>query len=171
MAPPSALRQHRQHRQHRSTTVRGIVAPGGATTADATDNADDADGDYCLPFSRYPPFCPFSRSVPTALERLCPKALILMIRAPDRPSRPNAISMSSMRRKVWARRSRPASARGFFAHGGLIEVSSRALSAHRRNRSDALPLQLVRSPMIVRTQVAKGSASIMLSMPARRLAA
>jgi hypothetical protein len=36
-----------------------------------------------------------------ALERLGPKALILIIRAPDRPSRANAISMmSNMRRNV-----------------------------------------------------------------------
>ncbi|MGA6965893.1 MAG: hypothetical protein WBZ51_20055, partial [Xanthobacteraceae bacterium] len=71
-----------------------------------------------------------TQSIPTALEGLGPEALILIIRAPDRPSRPNAISMSNMRRKVWARRSRPASARGFFTPGGLMEMSSRALSAH-----------------------------------------
>jgi hypothetical protein len=79
--------------------------------------------------------------------------------------------MSSMRRNVLARRSRPASARGFFAHGGLMEAFSRALSAHKRKRSDALPVQLPLSPIMVRTHVANGSASIMLSMAARRLAA
>jgi hypothetical protein len=56
---------------------------------------------------------------------LCPKALILIIPAPDRPSRPNTMSMSSMRRKVCARRSRPGSTRGVFL-------------PLRRNRSDAL---------------------------------
>ena len=52
-----------------------------------------------LPHSRdTPSFCSSSQSIPTALERLGPEALILIIRAPDRPSRPNAISMSNMRR-------------------------------------------------------------------------
>jgi hypothetical protein len=45
-----------------------------------------------------PSFCSSSQSILTALERLGPEALILIIRAPDRPSRPNAISMSNMRR-------------------------------------------------------------------------
>jgi hypothetical protein len=38
-------------------------------------------------------------------------ALSLIVRAPDRPSRPNSISISSIRRNVCARRSRPARAR------------------------------------------------------------
>src|ERR1700730_5307925 len=109
--------------------------------------------------------------MPAAAGWLGLKALILIMRAPDRPSRPNAISIFNMRRNVWVRRGRGASAGGFVAHGGLIEVSPRALSAHRRNRSAALPVQLVRSPMILRTQVATGSASMMLSMAALRLAA
>jgi hypothetical protein len=96
---------------------------------------DDAEGDHPPPFTRYPSFCPSSQSIPTALERLGPKALILIIRAPDRPSRPKASSRSSMRRNVCARRSRPARAHGFFAPGGLMDVSCRALSAHRCNRS------------------------------------
>jgi hypothetical protein len=37
---------------------------------------------------------------------------------PDRPCRENATSMSNMRRNVWARHNRPATARGFFAHDG-----------------------------------------------------
>src|SRR3984893_13902921 len=69
------------------------------------------------------PFPPFW----AALEYPGPNVLILIIRAPDRPSRPNAISMSNMRRKVCARRSRPATGRGFFAHGGLIKALSRVL--------------------------------------------
>jgi hypothetical protein len=40
------------------------------------------------------------------------EALIRMTRVPARPSRPKAISMPSVRSDVWARRSRPASARG-----------------------------------------------------------
>jgi len=96
---------------------------------------DNVDGDHPPPFTRYPSFCPSSQSIPTALERLGPEALILIIRAPDRPSRPKASSRSSMRRNVCARRSRPARAHGFFAPGGLMDVSCRALSAHRCNRS------------------------------------
>ena len=42
--------------------------------------------------------------------------LTLIILVPVRPSRENAISMPRIRRNVCARRSRPASARGFFAH-------------------------------------------------------
>ena len=42
--------------------------------------------------------------------------LTLIILVPVRPSRENAISMPRVRRNVCARRSRPASARGFFAH-------------------------------------------------------
>ena len=48
--------------------------------------------------------------------------------------------MPSVPRNVCARRSRPASARGFFAHAAALEMSSRALSAHKRKRSEALPL-------------------------------
>ena len=42
--------------------------------------------------------------------------LTLIILVSVRPSRENAISMPRVRRNVCARRSRPASARGFFAH-------------------------------------------------------
>jgi len=97
--------------------------------------------------------------------------LTLIILIPVRPSRENVISIPTVRRKVCALRSRPASARGFLAHamppGGL----SRALSAHNRKRSEALPVQVVRSAMIERRHVAMGSASMMLSMAALRFAA
>ena len=85
-----------------------------------------------------------------------------------RPSRENVISTPTPLRNVCARRNRPARARGFFAHGGFIEVSSRALSAHKRNRSDAVLVQVSLSPIIVRTHVANGSASIMLSIAGGR---
>jgi hypothetical protein len=65
--------------------------------------------------------------------------LIQIILVPVRPSRENAISIPSVRRNVCARRSRPASARGFLAHAEPREMSSRAPSAHKRKRSDALP--------------------------------
>ena len=42
------------------------------------------------------------------------------------------------------RRRRPASARGLFVPGVPLENSSRAVSAHKRNRSDALPVHIVR---------------------------
>ena len=97
--------------------------------------------------------------------------LTLIILVPVRPSRENVISMPSVRRNVCARRSRPASARGFFAHAVALEMSARACPAHKRKRSDALPVQMVRSIMSDRTQVATGSASMMLSMAALRFAA
>jgi hypothetical protein len=45
-------------------------------------------------------------------------ALMPMIRAPLRPSRPSAISMPNALSDVWARRNRPASARGDFGQPG-----------------------------------------------------
>jgi hypothetical protein len=50
--------------------------------------------------------------------------------------------MPSVRRNVCARRSRPANARGFLAHAVALEMSSRALFAHKRKKSDALPLHV-----------------------------
>jgi hypothetical protein len=105
----------------------------------------------------------------TALTASLAFVVTLIILVPVWPSRENVISMPTLRRNVCARRCRPASARGFFTHAGPPEMSSRALSAHNRNRSDALPVQVVRSIMIARTQVAIGSASMMLSMAALRL--
>jgi hypothetical protein len=81
------------------------------------------------------------------------------------------ISMPSVRRNVCARRSRPASARGFFAHGVSLGMSARTCSAHNRRRSDALPVHMVRSIMSARRQVDIGSASMMLSMATLRFAA
>jgi hypothetical protein len=106
----------------------------------------------------------------TVLTLFSAFVLTLIILVPVRPSRENVISMPSVRRNVCARRSRAASARGFFAHVVLLEISARARSAHKRKRSDALPAQMV-STIIARTQVAMGSASILLSMAALRFAA
>jgi hypothetical protein len=75
--------------------------------------------------------------------------------------------MSIMRRNVCARRSRPASARGFLAHDGLMEASAWDHWAHSRNRSEALPLQLLRSSMMLRTQVATGSGAGPVSLEGR----
>jgi len=93
----------------------------------------------------------------TVLTVFSALVLTLMILVPSRPSRENVISIPSVRRNVCALRSRPASARGFLAtHAPPLAMSSRALSAHKRKRSDALPLQLVLSDIIVRTHVAMG---------------
>ena len=55
------------------------------------------------------------QTVQTVLrDRSSPMAVILIVRVPNRPSRPKTISIPSVRRKVCARRSRPASARGLF---------------------------------------------------------
>src|SRR6516165_4433456 len=43
-------------------------------------------------------------------NRFSPVAVILIVRIPNRPSRPKTISIPSVRRNVCARRSRPASA-------------------------------------------------------------
>ena len=107
----------------------------------------------------------------TVLTEFSALVLTLIILVPVRPSRENVISMPSVQRNVCTRRSRPASARGFFAHDVPPEMSARARSAHKRKRSEALPVHTARSIMIARTQVATGSASMMLSMAALRFAA
>ncbi len=107
----------------------------------------------------------------TVLTVFSALVLTLIILVPVRPSRENVISMPSVRRNVCARRNRPASARGFFAHAVPLEMSARARSAHKLKSSDALPVHVVRSIMSPRTQVANGSASAMLSMAALRFAA
>ena len=97
--------------------------------------------------------------------------LTLIILVPSRPSREKEISIPSVRRNVCARRSRPASARGFFAQSvPLAMSSSRARSAHKRRRSEALPVHTVWSTIMARTHVAMGSASMMLSIAALRFA-
>jgi hypothetical protein len=50
------------------------------------------------------------------------EALIRMILLPPLPSRLNAISMPSARSDVWARRSRPASARGDFGQATIART-------------------------------------------------
>jgi hypothetical protein len=60
-----------------------------------------------------------------------------MIRVPARPSRPKAISMPSVRSAVWARRRRPASARGVFGQlGSLGDPPFPAGSAPMRGRGN-----------------------------------
>jgi hypothetical protein len=73
-------------------------------------------------------------------------ALILIILFPARPSRLKVISMPSARKKVCARRSRPASARGFLGQSALLREAGPppARSAAARRRSDAVPVHVLR---------------------------
>ena len=71
----------------------------------------------------------------TVLTQFSASVLTLIILVPIRPSREKVISMPSVRRNVCARRSRPASARGFRAHAPPVEMSLRALSAQSCRRS------------------------------------
>ena len=84
----------------------------------------------------------------TVLTVFLALVLTLIILVPARPSRAKVISIPSVRRNVCTRRSRLASARGFLAHVAPIKVSLRALSAHKRKRSDALPVQTRRSAIL-----------------------
>jgi hypothetical protein len=116
---------------------------------------------------------PASLTVLTVLTALLDcfglEALILMIRVPLLPSRVNAISMPSIRSDVWARRSRPASARGDF---GQAEFPAKRPAAGElapaRWSSDALPVHVGHLAIISRTWAATGSASITPSMAALR---
>jgi hypothetical protein len=88
-------------------------------------------------------------------------AIILIVRVPSRPSRPKTISIPSVRRKLCARRRRPASARGFLGQPVLsLDTPSALRSAPARKRSAAVPVQDLRSAMISRTQAATGLAWI-----------
>jgi hypothetical protein len=100
-----------------------------------------------------------------------PMAVILMVRVPNRPSRPKTISIPSARSGVWARRSRPASARGFFGQPDPVQaaISIAANIDAELQKSDALPVHCARSAMSSRTWAATGSASMMFSIASRRL--
>jgi len=106
----------------------------------------------------------------TVLPQFSTLVVTLIILVPTRPSREKEISIPSVRRNVCARRSRPASARGFLAHAGPPEVSSRTPAAHNCRRSEALPVHMDRSTISARTQLAMGSASMTLSIAALRFA-
>jgi hypothetical protein len=94
-------------------------------------------------------------------NRLSPTAVILIVRVPNRPSRPKTISIPTVRRKVCARRSRPASARGLFGQLARLVPACK--------RSDALPVHCAWSAMSSRTWAATGSAPTMFSIASRRL--
>jgi hypothetical protein len=106
-----------------------------------------------------------SRPLPTVLAVLtvvrvgfARDALSLMIRVPARPSRPKVISIPSARRGVCARRSRPARARGDFGQPPPVrDASSPEGWAATRNRSEAFPVQMVRSAMMSRQPLPLGA--------------
>jgi len=108
---------------------------------------------------------PRSHSAPSADDADCADGIFGACTHPDHYPHP---AFTPERDLDAHRRRRPASARGLFVPGVPLENSSRAVSAHKRNRSDALPVHIVQLAIIVRTQVAMGSASMMLSMAARR---
>jgi hypothetical protein len=101
----------------------------------------------------------------TVLTVYSPPVRMLIILVPARPPRENVTSMPSVRRNVCARRSRPASARGFVGQSPLpLEMPSLLRSAPARRRSAALPVHELRSAIMSRTRAATGSASMMPSM-------
>ena len=139
------LRQHGQHRLHCGPPAGSKPDRSRTITARSTDDTDGTDG----------------------LSRIL---LTLIVLVPARPSRENVTSMPRVRRKVCARRSRPASARGFFAHPDRSRYP-REHPSHTHAKGLTRSRPTFRSAMSVRTQVATGSASMMLSMAALRFAA
>ena len=115
---------------------------------------------------------PLSLTLLTVLTVFSGNERIRITLLPARPSRLNAISIPSARRNVCARRKWPARARGFFGQPvPSLGIRSLLRSTLTRRRSAALPVQEGRSLMNSRTQAAIGSASMMLSIAALRLAA
>src|SRR5262249_14963109 len=110
-----------------------------------------------------------SRPLPP-LARDFVSEVILIIRLPVRPSRLKAISMPTVLRYVWQRRSRLARARGFFGHPAVLSGTPSPAAIRARRRSEALPVHVLRTAMISRTKAATGSASMTPSIAARRLA-
>ena len=94
---------------------------------------------------------------------------MLMVRVRARPSRPKPISMPILRRKVAARRSRPANARGPSGQDLDLATRSPTTSARAPRRSEAVPVHTDRVAITARTAVAIGSASITLSTASSRL--
>jgi hypothetical protein len=124
--------------------LKGGLIASRSITATSTDDADGADGIFS------------TRAHPDH-SRPC-------------PAFSSERDLDAQRRE---KRLRPPQSTGerprIFAHA--VPISSRALCAHKRKRSDALPVHMARSTMIARTQVATGSASMVLSMAALRFAA
>jgi hypothetical protein len=118
--------------------------------SEATDEADGVDGSIA----------PFS-----GVQE------IRMVRVRARPSRSNAMSIPTLRRKVAARRTLPESTRG--AAGQVLAQRTVSLTSPARapRRSDAVPVHTVREAISERTAEPTGSASMTLSTASSRLLA
>src|SRR5262245_60460398 len=92
-----------------------------------------------------------------------------IVRMRARPSRPKPISMPILRRKVAARRNRPARARGLSGQVLDLVTRSSATSARTPRRSEAVPVHTVLVASTARTAAATGSASITSSTASSRL--
>jgi hypothetical protein len=88
-------------------------------------------------------------TVLTVLTLFSPLVLSLIILVPARPWRENVTSMPSVRRNVCARRSRPASARGFLAYALPVEMSLRANVESCRTRIHSSLLAVHGSNLVV----------------------
>src|SRR2546430_1073694 len=159
--------KYRQHRQHR---LRPYWAPAGGREPgrQLSSQTGYAGPQGCCSESAPDPL---SLTLLTVLTVFSGHERIRITLLPARPSRLNAISMPSARRNVCARRKWPARARGFFGQPvPSLGIRSLLRSTLTRRRSAALPVQELRSLMNSRTQAAIGSASIMPSIAALRLA-
>src|SRR6266511_914068 len=162
--------KYRQHRQHR---LRPYWAPaGGASQVERSSQTGYAGPQGCCSESAPDPLSLTLLTVLTVLTVFSGNERIRITLLPARPSRLNAISIPSARRNDCARRKWPARARGFFAQPvPFFGIRSLLRSTLTRRRSAALPVQEGRSLMNSRTQAAIGSASMMPSIAALRLAA
>src|SRR5215470_3063114 len=110
-------------------------------------------------------------TVLTVLTVFSGLVLILITLVPARPSRPKAMWMPSTRRNVCARRNRLASSRGLLGQAAAaLGRPGPARAAPARNRSEALPVHVLRFAIISRTRAAIGSASVKSSIAALRFA-
>jgi hypothetical protein len=142
-----------------SATVPTVRKPGEAKPLPepafgrSTGGADDADG--CAP------------RVSGAAGS--PAVVMRIMRVRARPSRSKPMSMLILRRKVAARRNRPASARGLSGQVFALAIRSPAISARAPRSSEAVPVHSVREVITARTTAAIGSASITPSTASSRL--
>jgi hypothetical protein len=139
----SANSQHRQHRQHECCLFSDLRKDGliasRPITAGSTDGADVIFSTTRAHLDHSGPCAAFTRECDLDAQR--PEGCL-------RPPQP-----TSQRPRI------------FCPCCGPRDVIA-ALSAHKRKRSDALPLHVVRSTMIARTQVAMGSAMAVLRFAA-----
>ena len=109
-----------------------------------------------------------SPTILTVLTVFCRVLRSLITLVPVLPSRRKWTSMPSARRKICARRNRPASSRGLF--GQVVFPLKSTEPKPVRKSSEAVPVQVTRLAMISRTRAATGSASIKSSIAPLRFA-